>query len=205
MLDPRTVALGQAALQALPQLMQPGAGLGLPGTAGVTRVHVTLTSALVGPTKADGCQWDGFTCNAGGTAEVVRAVNTAMMSSNPYTAALAVLSGPLSQSVEKPDPEGSAEMFTEGQFDKRSLEKRQDCFTPQWGVRWLNVRLDRAMRLSVRLRDADLQLDDDMGMFDIGYESVVEALRTNSVVQVRVDQQTYRQVLFVGISVLPAG
>jgi hypothetical protein len=38
-----------------------------------------------------------------------------------------------------------------------------------------------------------------------GYESVVEALQSNTVVQVRVDQQTYKQVLFVGISVLPAG
>jgi len=44
-----------------------------------------------------------------------------------------------------------------------------------------------------------------MGIFDIGYGNLVEALRSNKVVQVRVDQQTYKQVLFVGISVLPAG
>jgi hypothetical protein len=168
-------------------------------------VHVTLTGARIAPTKSGGCQWDGMTCNAGGGQKIANAVRVAMKSPNPYVAVGVILAGPLSSAVEKPDATGNAELYSGGQFIKKTLEKRQDSFTPDWNVRWMNVRLETATRLSVHLRDADLNLDDDIGSFDIGYDHLVTALRNQQVLQVQVDGVTNNQVLFAGVSVLPAG
>jgi len=167
-------------------------------------VHVTLTGAHIAPTKSGGCQWDGMTCNPGGGQKISNAVRMAMRSPNPYLAVGTILAGPLSSAVEKPDPMGNAELYTGGQFVKRLLQKRQDSFTPNWDVRWERVRLEPATRMSVRLRDADLNFDDDIGSFDIGFDQLVTALQSQQVLQVQVDGVTNGQVLFAGVSVLPA-
>lgn len=169
-----------------------------------TYVHVTLVSALIGPSKNNGCQWDGLTCGAGGTRNVISAVDAALATSNPYVAVGAILGGPLADAIEKPDPMGTAEMYTGGRFEKRVLVKSQDNFTPGWGARWLNVRFETATRLSVRIRDADLYFDDDIGAFDVGYGAIAAALATQRVYPVSVYRETYKQVLFVSISVVPA-
>lgn len=168
-------------------------------------VHVALTGAQIAPTKSGGCQWDGMTCNAGSGGKIASAVRLAMKSPNPYVAVGFILAGPLSSAVEKPDATGYAELYSGGQFIKKTLEKRQDSFTPNWNVRWMNVRLEPATRLSVRLRDADLNLDDDIGSFDLNYEHLTTALRNQQVLQVQVDTVTNGQVLFAGVEVLPAG
>lgn len=167
-------------------------------------VHVTLTGVRIAPTKSDGCQWDGMTCNAGSGEKIASAVRAAMKSPNPYVAVGMILASPLSSVVEKPDAAGSAELYSGGQFIKKTLEKRQDSFTPDWNVRWMNVRLEPATRLSIHLWDADLKYDDDIGSFNLNYEHLTTALRNQQVLQVQVDAVTNGQVLFAGVEVLPA-
>ncbi|WP_281180784.1 hypothetical protein [Chondromyces crocatus] len=41
----------------------------------------------------------------------------------------------MSASLEKPDPDGSAEIYTGGQFHTVAVENPQDTFTPQWSMR----------------------------------------------------------------------
>jgi hypothetical protein len=165
---------------------------------------VAVENALIGPSKSNRCQWDGLTCGAGGTQGIISGVSSALRSANPYAAAGAILAGPLSQAIEKPDTMGSAEVFNEGRFQTLALQKRQDTFTPQWNVRFLRVRLEPATRVTLRFQDADLNLHDDMGAFDIGYTDLLEALKSQRTYQVSVHEDTYMQVLFIGISVVPA-
>ena len=168
-------------------------------------VHIAFTSVLVGPAKSNGCQWDGLTCNAGGTAKAISAVDAALAVTNPYAAAAFVLAGPAASALEKPDPTGVAELYAGGTFQSIALPKRQDTFTPQWtNARWMNVKLEPATRLSVRLQDADLINNDDMAIFEIGFNHLMAALHSQGTYQVPVYMETYKQVLFAEVSVVPA-
>jgi hypothetical protein len=168
-------------------------------------VHLTFTGVLVGPAKSNGCQWDGLTCNPSGTREVISGVEAALGASNPYLAVAAVLAGPAASALEKPDPQGLAELYADGRFlPPVLLEKRQDTYTPQWNARWMNVKLEPATRLSIKLQDADLQCSDDMGTFDIGFNHIQAALRSQGTYQIQVYRETYKQVVFAEISVVPA-
>lgn len=168
-------------------------------------VHVTFNGVLIAPTKNGGCQWDGLTCNAGSGAKIASAVRLAMRRSNPYIAVVAIFADPLSSAVEKPDIAGVAELLSRGQYSPKKLPKRQDSFTPEWNVRWERVPLEPGTQLSVHLKDIDLQFNDDVGSFSIGYDLLVTALQRQQLIQVQVDEATHGQVLFAGISVAPAG
>jgi hypothetical protein len=52
--------------------------------------------------------------------------------------------------------------------------------------------------------DFELQFNDDIGSFDLSYKDLQEAYARQTTLQVRVAEQTYRQVLFAGISVVAA-
>lgn len=167
-------------------------------------VHIILTGVLIGPTKSGGCQWDGLTCNAGGAERAVNGVSSALLSSQPYLAAAAVVVGPATAALEKPDAAGSAELFVHGQATSLQLGKRQDSFTPMWNVQWYNVVLDPSVRMHVMLVDKDLENDDDLASFDVTYANLQEAYARQITLQVRVAEQTYKQALFAGISVVAA-
>ncbi len=177
---------------------------GAPLTPTPPLVHIILTGVLIGPTKMNNCQWDGLTCGAGGAEQAVSGVSSALLSSQPYLAAVAIVAGPATGALEKPDAAGTAELFVHGQATSYQLIKRQDSFTPTWDIQWSSVVLDSSVRLHVKLVDKDLQNDDDIGVFDLSYANLQDAYARQTIVQVRVAEQTYKQVLFAGISVVAA-
>jgi hypothetical protein len=66
------------------------------------------------------------------------------------------------------------------------------------------VPLSEGTRIRVQLVDDDEPLDDDqMGIFEINYKDFVAALEAQQVHHVNVAEQTNRQILFVGIAVVP--
>lgn len=167
-------------------------------------VHIIFTSVLLGPTKYNGCQWDGITCGAGGGAQAAGQVSAALASTNPYVAVGMVFAGPAASALEKPDAAGTADLYVHGQVSSIRLDKRQDSFTPDWDARWSGVVLDPSIRLRVRLVDVDLQHSDDIDSFDLSYADLVRAYTQQVTIQVRVAEQTHNQVLFAGISVVAA-
>lgn len=167
-------------------------------------VHIIFTGVLLGPTKSNGCQWDGITCGAGGGAQAAGQVSAALASTNPYVTVGMVFAGPAASALEKPDAAGTADLYVHGQVSSIRLDKRQDSFTPDWDARWSSVVLDPSIRLRVHLVDVDLQYNDDIDSFDLSYADLVRAYTQQTTIQVRVAEQTHNQVLFAGVSVVAA-
>jgi hypothetical protein len=145
-----------------------------------------------------------LTCAAGGGEQAASQVSAALARANPYAGVVAILAGPATAALEKPDAGGTAELYVHGQVTSISLNKRQDSFTPEWDAQWPGVVLDSSVRLRVRLVDLDLQYNDDIGSFDLSYADLQEAYRRQTNYPVRVAEQTHNQVLFASISVVAA-
>lgn len=180
----------------------PMPGQTVPTQPAPTKVHIIFNGAWIAPAKSNGCQWDGLTCNSGGSSKALQAVSSALAAANPPAAVFGALAGPAAQSLEKPDPAGTATLFVRGQQNVASLSKKQDSFTPTWDVQWQSVTLDDSVRLHVTLIDKDIQNDDDIGSFMINASTLRAALQQGTAYQVRVREQT-NQVLFAQISVIP--
>ena len=164
-------------------------------------VSVTLVGATVAPAKFDGTQWDGTESIS---SQVMSSLRTALDLSDPASAAARVLTGPAMRGIEKPEPKGTATLIANGVPDQRMrLAAQRDTFTPIWRgpPTWRHVPLSHDVRLRVELFDDDFAFDDPIGTFELGQDDFMAALRSGHVHQVRVDEQTNRQVLFAGISV----
>jgi hypothetical protein len=126
---------------------------------------------------------------------------------DPYVAVVVFITT-AAPALEKPEPFGSAELFAPGlatqavQLDRRG---QRDTFTPSWEgpPTWRNVPLSPTTRIRVLLSDRDIEYHDPMGTCDINYGDLVTALQARRVHHVKVADQTYQQVLFVGIEVWP--
>lgn len=165
-------------------------------------VNVTFVSALISPAKQSGCQWDGLECNEGDVAKALAQVTDALGQTS-YKAVLSTVAI-ASQALEQPDPGGVAVLFLHGHATSLDLEKKQDSFTPTWNAEWDGVPLDRSLRLRVTLVDRDLRHDDDMGSFEVPFQTLEAAHKAGRVAYVHVAEQTYNQVLLAGISVFDA-
>jgi hypothetical protein len=171
-------------------------------------VRIAVVDALVGPGKSDGSAWDG----AGAVPlDAVADLSSALSRLDPRAAFLeagAVVGKVGTSVIEPPDPQGTVDLFLGGQLLGRHTLGRKgqgDTFTPLWEgpPSWSRVPLSPAVHISGELVDSDLTYNDPMGRFQIGYDQIVAALRAGQVHHVKVSDQTYRQVLFVGIEVWP--
>jgi len=176
-----------------------------PAPALPTYVRLTLLNATLGPAKYDRRPWDG----PGGSVspKVMEKLASALSSINPYAAVASVMGLVAVDSLAKPDPLGDADLFdgaTPRERYRLSRRDQRDTFTPSWDgpPTWANVRLAPTTRLRVHILDRDQFHDDEVGTAEIGYGDLVEALQSGHVHQVRVSEQTQRQVLFLGISVM---
>lgn len=80
----------------------------------------------------------------------------------------------------------------------------QDTYTPIWPYGWYytNVPIDSDVRITVQLWDEDLVDDDPIGTAQINASDLKAALAAQDKFEVRVDDQTDGQLLFIGISVI---
>jgi hypothetical protein len=172
-------------------------------------VRIAVVDALVGPGKSDGQAWDGVGSIPTGALESLGSALSRIDPRAAFAAAGAVLVDVGASAIEPPEPEGWVDLFVAGQPQGRhklGRKGQRDTFTPLWEgpPAWSRVPLNPGVRLTGELQDRDmLTFADPMGHFQIGYDEIVAALRAGRVYPVKVSDQTYRQVLFVGIEVMP--
>lgn len=173
-------------------------------------VSVQIIDAIIAPGKADGTAWDGTVPIPD---SVLNALGTALAGGDPLGGSLAVLAGPdlnnAISSFDKPDAYGSAQAtvfgVTGGAYAlAQPSEAVQDNYTPIWPDVWqyVNVPIDSDVRILVSLWDSDLVNDDPIGAAEINSTDLMGALALQRKYEVRVDDQTDGQLLFIGISVV---
>lgn len=173
------------------------------------RVNIALIDATVAPGTTQGKVWDG---PGMASPETIQAVSR-LLASAPARgkagaaaragAVVGEITAAIAAAVAPPDPKGHAELLVGGTSRRLALPERQDTFRPTWSnASFDQVPLVEGLRLRVQLFDADdIGSDDPIGTAELNYDDVVAALSHEQVVQVRVDQQTQGQLLFIGISV----
>jgi hypothetical protein len=166
---------------------------------------VDLVGVTIAPAKFDRTAWDGP--GGGLRNEDAEKLAGALAIAAPelaFAAALSVLAEPTVRALEKPDVAGWAAFVSgQGLGPAQAFPKTQDSFTPAISARFTRVPLDGSARIRVELTDMDLSEHDAVGRFEIATHDIVAALRAGRVHQVRVAEQTNRQVLFVAISAFP--
>jgi len=165
---------------------------------------IEIVSALVGPSKIDGTQWDG-------TGEVPSDLVlglAAALGAGVFAPVFSFMVTEAAQVAGKPDPFGYTEINAVGEWDFRQDlatidTNTEDTFAPNWPmpVGWSNVPYSENIRIRLVLKDEDLVNDDDMGVAEINAADVAAAWAAKKIYQVRVAEQTANQILYVGISV----
>lgn len=168
-----------------------------------------MIDATVAPGTAQGKSWDGPGLVS---IEVMQGVSKLLAripargrveDATKTGAVVAEIGAAIAASIAPPDPKGQADLLVAGTSRRLSLPERHDTFHPTWsGITFDQVPLVEGLRLRVQLFDADdIGSDDPIGTAELTYEDIVEALSYEQVVQLRVDNQTNGQLLFLGISV----
>lgn len=169
-------------------------------------VNVEIIQSLIGPSKSDGYEWDGL--GAPVTSAVIEGLTVAL--GYPGVSKLAAyFATPAVQSLSKPDPFGTADLdWNGGGFGYGIIladinTNMEDTFQPLWlGVRgWSMVPLSTSLKVRVRLLDEDLANHDAIGEATISYAEILNALAAGGTYWVRVENQTLRQLLAIGIQV----
>jgi hypothetical protein len=181
-----------------------GCGRLLPGAT------VSITGVVVGQCKINGAEWDDP--NAIVSQQSIQQMASALAGpeNQAYVDAVGILANYAGSVFSKPDPYGTGELFVDGAWQYQialatSADAIQDTFTPSWPAspQWPNVHLDDdALRLRVTLWDDDAPFSDDpIGAAEIPVSELRAARDAGKIVQVKVNDQTNSQLLFVGISV----
>ena len=169
-------------------------------------VSLTVEDALVGPGLQDGSEWDG---PRDVPAEAWQALDAALASVNPFLAVTQFFGQDVIDALSKPDAIGTADLAIDGSFDPTNSlvladagSNQEDTFTPIWpgAPGWEHVPLVDGLQVRVTLFDEDLSENDPIGVAILSSDDVEAALDAGEIVHVQVDDQTNRQLLFVGIS-----
>lgn len=182
---------------------------------GGRRAHVTVEGVVIGPAKKDLTLWDTLTGAKLGAKEQQTMLdalgNLSRSVGDPTTAAIGTAVTEIAKVSarvnEKPDPQGSADLFIGGKLNgaKIKLPKIQDSFTPQWPGRmeWAHVAIDSDVRIRITLEDADLlKTNDPIGVVIIDGAQLQEAAKVGRVVPILVAEQSDNQIIAVKVSVM---
>lgn len=196
-----------------------GAGGSGGGSGGVTYpdyVNIELISVLAGPGKIDGTQWDD---SDKVPPEVWEGLAQAL--GLPGVGKLLdFMEGAAAQSLNKPDPYGLAELDWQGTgFDPDFTQalantdnNTEDTFLPTWPMipgygmpGWHKVHFTPDLKVRITLWDEDVVYDDDMGILTLKGTDIGAAWQSGGTHWVRVEGQTQKQVLAVGLQVTTGG
>jgi len=170
-------------------------------------VSVRIIDAVVGPGKQDGTQWDAANAIPD---SLKKAILTALVGPNPYNDVIVAFADPLLSSLDKPDPIGTAQLTAFGMTLAPNVLAKdpapstsKDTFTPTWPPDWqyVNIPIDTDVRITIRLEDSDLVVNDPIRPAEINSTDLKAALAAQKKWNVKVADQTSNELLFVGISV----
>lgn len=176
-----------------------------PAPAPIQFATVELLGVTMGLSKPDGSPWD-FDLGSAPKRSDLEDISHALGLPDPVGAVLDILGRPTVHATAKPDVGGKATILLGPNAGTSfKLGKTQDSFTPVWsGARWSGVELDGSMRVRVALVDLDALNDNDpIPAFEITAQDIRAAVAKGKVHQVKVADQTARQVLFAAISAFP--
>jgi hypothetical protein len=169
-------------------------------------VSIELLQSLIGPTKSNGTEWDGL----GGqvTSDIISGLTTALVPPG-VASVVAFLATPAVQALSRPDPFGYAQLdIGNGTFAFDILladydTNMDDTFQPSWlNLRgWSLAPLNSRLRVRVLLLDEDFDADDSIGEATISGADIQAALSNGGTYWVRVETQTLRTILAIGIQV----
>ncbi len=178
---------------------------------GTRVVSVQVLDAVISPGKATKDAWDGF-----GTVpdSVWSGLAAALGAPAPAGAVIAFLGGQAVAALEKPDPFGTASIHSQSVANSgveislaTTSNNLEDTLLPSWPTppRWDNVPLTSDLRVRITLLDEDLSNHDPIGVVELNASDLDAAARANQLYEVRVDDQSNGQLLFVGVSVRQTG
>lgn len=170
-------------------------------------VNIEIISALLGPSKSDGTPWDG-------TGNVPSSVTDGLALALKVPGMGDILNFMASSAVQalsKPDPLGTAQIDMGGGFGNvitlaNLNNNTEDTFEPTWPGQpgWLSVSFSMALKVRVDVKDEDLLNDDDVGVATINGNDLYQAWLDGRTYWVRVEGQTYNQLLAVAVQVTSA-
>lgn len=172
---------------------------------GLRTVTITLRGAVIAPSKADGSPWDGDLRVPDNVRDQVTQKLLGSGVRNLDTDAIAaaaivyVGTGLLDQ-INKPDVYGAAVVV--GTNLQVPIQKEENTYTPNgWGVTFSRVNWSSQPRVEVVLKDADELHDDLIGDVVISTDDLKNALAAGKPYDVRVDDQSNGQLLYLSIVV----
>jgi hypothetical protein len=167
-----------------------------------TSLRVSIVSALIGPAKVSGLPWDG----TGGAVDegTWGELGVALGAADPYTAAVGILASMTDSGTARPDPKGTALLYSAGSETRIELPMAfRDTYTPTWSeATFHKVPGNIDQRLRITLIDQDVMEDDPIGVVELTPADLEAARASGRIYQVRVSDQSQNQILFIGISVI---
>lgn len=186
-------------------------------------VNVLFLEALVAPTKADGCQWDGRTCSQKTDQVLIDALSYAAAAfisaktggTMPISATANVLSrvtGAVFESLGKPDPYGILDYYgPTGENYYCDIDTIQDTYKIGFppcghfnGNRAIPLRNGAGGEFVLELWDEDLSNDDFIGTVTLGIADLRYALRVGQDVWIPTARRIEDGILMVKIKVSAA-
>ncbi len=165
--------------------------------------RVSFLSAVIGPGRVGGAQWDHV-----GTVpdDVWKEVAKAMRAEDPYAAITAYLADGGFAGLGRPDVKGKVTLLGPSGDLYLELPEVDDSFTPRWsGIEFRKVPLDKHTRLRIEFVDANAAKDRDpvIGLAELDGAALQKIDAAGKIVAWPFADQTGNQVLFVMVSVVP--
>lgn len=174
------------------------------------RINLTFLGAVIGPTKENGAPWDGparIDTRTLSTVQNLMAPGSGMASS----AIINTVSQLARQGTAAPDVIGYVEQIGSTIRDLANtagipiaLATKQnmtrDSYTPQFSVTYEGWPIFKDSRFQIHLWDADLFNNDAIGVVEITYNDIMQAIKNGKTTWIKVSDQSFNQVLFIQIS-----
>lgn len=166
-------------------------------------VTIIFQQALIGPTKSDGCQWDGVFCGAASDASLKEKISKVKTGNVYIDVILALYALGTFDALNKPDVTGTFSVLSTGQ--STFFNKVQDSFQPVLSLVFTGVKYDGALRIQYLLEDSDLENNDPIAAGTLSRDDLEPALRSGQDTwitdQVRVSSNA--QLIGLSVTVIP--
>jgi len=165
-----------------------------------TYVDVRFNYLLVGPVKADGCQWDGFSCSAPQEKELVDAISA--LGGGLITTAIALYNSGVFNALNKPDPRG----WIENGADRYHIPATQDQFMAPFGPQTVfrTVPYNSSMFFTLYIEDEDLANHDLIWTGNLRFNQFEQAFLSQEDLWIDLRAQSQQQLVGINITVTPA-
>lgn len=167
----------------------------------VPNARVTFVSAVLGPGRVGGAQWERIGIVP---EEVWKETSSALRADDPYGAVMRFITSGGYAGLSKPALKGRVSLLGPTGDKLLDLPKVEDSFTPRWtGIEFRHVPLEKRTRLRIEFIDVNATADASIGVAELDGAALIKIDGAGKVVAWPFADQTANQVLFVMVSVVP--